>query len=342
MALLLALAVGCSSSSSGNRITFFPQRNALTETAKALRQTAAPLPLPRECDKKPLPLYVVEPGDGLLVLTPEPDQAEEARAADRTRPADGKAPPEHDTGLEVLQKPEQLPPPRDWTARATTTTVQVTVHIPADQPVLPDGTINLGPYGLVCVAGKTIDEIEVLVRATVAAHLHRDPGFITVRLVTRDSKVYYVLGEVNNPGAFQLKGRETALDAILAAGGLNDRASRENIILSRPTPPDSCRLVLPVCYNEIVQLGDTTTNYQIAPGDRIFVPSRDHKENSCFHKPGCPICQRPQVPCLIEPVPHDPHEPAPHEVPVPPGLPVPGPLPNGPPAQGASPPLPLR
>src|SRR4029453_9400152 len=60
----------------------------------------------------------------------------------------------------------------------------------------------------------------------------------TVRLGTRDSKVYYVLGEVNAPGAFPLRGRETVLDGIVAAGGLNSNASRNNIILSRPTHPD--------------------------------------------------------------------------------------------------------
>src|SRR5262249_46600399 len=69
-------------------------------------------------------------------------------------------------------------------------------------------------------------------------------------------------------------GRETVLDALLIAGGLNDRASRRHIILSRPSHPADCRTVLPVCYDQIVQLGDTTTNYQIMPGDRIFVPSR--------------------------------------------------------------------
>ena len=50
-------------------------------------------------------------------------------------------------------------------------------------------------------------------------------------------------------GSFALQGRETVLDGIIAAGGLNDKASRNNIILSRPTPPDGCRLVLPICYS---------------------------------------------------------------------------------------------
>jgi len=110
--------------------------------------------------------------------------------------------------------------------------------------------------------------------------------------------VYYVIGEVNAPGAYQLSGRETVLDAILAAGGLTERASRDNIILDRPSAPDSCRTVLPVCWSEIVQLGDTSTNYQMATGDRIYVPSRTFWEDLC-RKPQCPCGSRPQTACPI-------------------------------------------
>lgn len=152
------------------------------------------------------------------------------------------------------------------------------IRLPADQPVLPDGTINLGRYGCLQVAGRTVAEIEQLVQAAVAAQVAQ-PGYIMVRLITRQSKVFYVLGEVNAPGAYPLHGRETVLDGILMAGGLTDRASEENVILSRPTPPDNCRVVLPVCYTAIVQLADTTTNYQLAPGDRIFIPTKSCLEH---------------------------------------------------------------
>jgi hypothetical protein len=187
------------------------------------------------------------------------------------------------------------------------------VRLPGDQPVLPDGTINLGRYGRLGVAGKTVDEIEADVRALVQAQAQaqaqdkdkdkekdKEVGPITVRVVTRLSKVYYVLGEVNAPGAFPLNGRETVLDAILAAGGLTERASRQNIILSRPTHPNSCRVVLPVCYPQIVQLGDTTTNYQIAPGDRIFVASRTCWEEMFHSKKECGLCDGVHTACPIE------------------------------------------
>jgi protein involved in polysaccharide export with SLBB domain len=178
-------------------------------------------------------------------------------------------------------------------------TLDSPVRLPGDQPVLPDGTIQLGRYGRVQVAGKCVDAIQMEVNAFIHAQVP-ECGPIVVRLVTRDSKLFYVLGEVNAPGAFPLKGRETVLDAIVAAGGLNSNASRRGIILTRPTAPNSCRIVLPVRYNSIVQLGDTTTNYQIRCGDRVYVPSKSLWDDikACFekkkHEPECP----PPVPCF--------------------------------------------
>src|SRR5262245_13914042 len=110
-------------------------------------------------------------------------------------------------------------------------------RLPGDQPVLPDGTVHLGRYGRLVVAGKTVEQIEAEVRAVVEAQT-RDAGPIVVRIVSRNSKVFYVLGEVNAPGSYPLAGRETVLDAILAAGGVSPNASLKNIVLSRPTLPE--------------------------------------------------------------------------------------------------------
>ncbi len=179
--------------------------------------------------------------------------------------------------------------------------LESTIRLPGDQVIMPDGTITLGRYGRIQVAGKTVDEIETAARTYIEAQAkdakEKEVGPIVVRVVTRVSKVYYVLGEVNAPGAFTLNGRETVLDGILAAGGLTDRASRRNIILTRPTRPDGCRIVLPICYREIVQVGDTSTNYQLLPGDRIFVATRTFQEELFHNKPECPPCGAPQHAC---------------------------------------------
>ncbi|HQU41182.1 MAG: hypothetical protein B7Z73_05770 [Planctomycetia bacterium 21-64-5] len=197
--------------------------------------------------------------------------------------------------LEKTLLPDYLLQPGDVLV-VEPTALDSPVRFPADQTILADGTIDLGRFGRIIVAGKTIEQVEADVAAAVRGV---EPGAavgVNVRLVNPQSAVYYVLGEVNSPGSFPLIGRETVLDALLAAGGLSDKASPCNIILSRPTEPGGCRTVLPVCYRHIVQLGDTTTNYQIMPGDRVYVATRTFGE-ALFNKRSCPICQGVQCPC---------------------------------------------
>jgi protein involved in polysaccharide export with SLBB domain len=244
--LLLAISACGGCAGTGNSFGLFPERSEMIESAKQIRQTS-PAPLPRELSKVPLDSYIVEPGDGLLIL------------------------------------PSELDSP---------------VRLPSDQTILPDGTIDLGKYGRPMVAGKTVPEIEAVVNEMVARKT-KDAGSINVRLVNRVSKVYYVLGEVNSPGAFPLQGRETVLDGIIAAGNLNGGASKKNIILVRPSHPEGCRTVLAICYPEIVQLGDTSTNYQLRPGDRIYVPTAGFFESLSSHlkKAPCVTCAGPHHPC---------------------------------------------
>ena len=68
------------------------------------------------------------------------------------------------------------------------------------------------------------------------------------------SKTVYVFGEVVSPGSFTWEGRETVLDAIVAAGGLTRSADHAGIVLARPTAPCDPRFVVPICFDNIVQL----------------------------------------------------------------------------------------
>jgi polysaccharide export outer membrane protein len=148
------------------------------------------------------------------------------------------------------------------------------IRLPADQTILADGTIDLSKYGRLYVAGKSVAEVEKLVQDAVKkVEKDEDIGFIDVRLVNRTSKVYYVVGEVTTPGKFPLVGNETVLDGIMQAGGMTDRSSWRDVILVRPTG-DEPGCVLKVDIGAIIRLGTAATNYQLAPGDRIYVGSR--------------------------------------------------------------------
>ena len=74
------------------------------------------------------------------------------------------------------------------------------------------------------------------------------------------------------PGRLPITGNETVLDAINYAGGLIPSASKANIRLVRPAPPGATGdTTLSIDLDSIVSKGDTTTNYQIFPGDRVVV-----------------------------------------------------------------------
>lgn len=152
------------------------------------------------------------------------------------------------------------------------------IPVAADQTVMPDGTIHLGQYGPIVVAGMTVTEIEQAVSDRIHSETPSDPNEeipqAIVRLIDPQGQVYYVLGEVNAPGSFPVIGRETVLDAIVAAGGLSDNADRHRIIFARPSKDTEFPFVRLICYRQIVQLGDTSTNFQIEPGDRVFVASQ--------------------------------------------------------------------
>lgn len=167
------------------------------------------------------------------------------------------------------------------------------VQIPSDHTVQQDGTIDLGSYGMMQVAGLSVAQIRDRVQQVVfeteatkhqsriglASHSDAPPEpdpeslSVAVRLISKERGLVYVMGEVNAPGSYPLTGSETALDAIIAAGGLSAKANEHKIILTRPRTTDKPRIVLPVSYQRIVQVGDVATNYQLQPGDRIYVPS---------------------------------------------------------------------
>jgi protein involved in polysaccharide export with SLBB domain len=140
--------------------------------------------------------------------------------------------------------------------------------------VRPDGTIGLGTYGCVYVAGLTIGEV----KCKIEEHLRQwvqDPQ-VSVDIFAYNSKFYYVIFDGGGYGqqvlALPSTGNETVLDAIAKLGGLPPVASKHRIWVARPSPCHSqCDQILPVDWNALTQGGSTCTNYQLLPGDRVYV-----------------------------------------------------------------------
>lgn len=143
--------------------------------------------------------------------------------------------------------------------------------ISGEHLVAPDGTINLGIYGSVYVSGMTVDEA----RRTIESKLSEsfDEPSVSVEVFAYQSKVYYVITEGTSDAvaSVPITGNETVLDAIANVGGLG-QISQKRIWISRPAPHGTgCDQVLPVDWQAITRGANTDTNYQLMPGDRVFV-----------------------------------------------------------------------
>jgi polysaccharide export outer membrane protein len=142
--------------------------------------------------------------------------------------------------------------------------------------VQPDGVIDMGFQGDIYVAGLTLAEaeqkIENQLRPLAQKRQIREAIRVSVRLTNiGESKRYYVLGTVTNPNSYPITGSETVLDGILQAG-LRSNSLPEKAYLVRPHPAGGPDQVLRIDWCGIKERGDTLTNYQLMPGDRIIVP----------------------------------------------------------------------
>jgi protein involved in polysaccharide export with SLBB domain len=136
-----------------------------------------------------------------------------------------------------------------------------------------DGTVTLGIYGSIHVAGKTVPEA----RAAIEQHLSQflEAPKISVEVYTYASKTYYVIFDGAGQGVQMFSvpatGKETVLDAISVAGGLTPSSS-SRIWIARPAPHRSgCEQILPVDWDDVTKYGGTATNFQIFPNDRVYV-----------------------------------------------------------------------
>jgi polysaccharide export outer membrane protein len=145
--------------------------------------------------------------------------------------------------------------------------------------VRPDGTIGLGIYGSVFVGGMTLDAAREAVAAQIRKRIPKfDIADLNVDVLAFNSKFYYVITDGGGYGEqvypFPITGSETVLDAIGRINGLPAVADKKKVWLARRGPGGSGK-VLPVDWCGIAQRGGVDTNWQLMPGDRIYVKA-DH------------------------------------------------------------------
>jgi polysaccharide export outer membrane protein len=128
----------------------------------------------------------------------------------------------------------------------------------------------------------TLDQIAAVVAKAIESRLDPKavqdnpvkPEDVSVDVLAYNSKVYYVITDGGGYGEqvykFPVTGNDTVMDAIANIGGL-PAVSSKKMWVARRTPCGAAPIVLPIDWCGTAQRGESCTNYQLFPGDRVYV-----------------------------------------------------------------------
>lgn len=127
-----------------------------------------------------------------------------------------------------------------------------------DFKVQNNGHINMPLIGHIRAAGRTKNELEDSIRATLSSGYLVDPK-VSVQIAS--FRQFYIVGEVDTPGAYDYVPSLNVLKAVAIAGGFTRRAEKEEFIILRRVKGKERRLE-----------ADETS--EVLPGDTIRIDER--------------------------------------------------------------------
>lgn len=138
-------------------------------------------------------------------------------------------------------------------------------------PVRPDGRISTPLVTDVVASGRTSEELGHDLEARLKKFV-ADP-IVTVMItsfVGPYSQQVRIVGEASTPKSLNYSANMTALDAMIAVGGLTPYASGNRAKLVRKVNGKEVSTTLRL--SDLLKSGDLTANTELQPGDIIIIP----------------------------------------------------------------------
>lgn len=148
----------------------------------------------------------------------------------------------------------------------------VSNQIGQSQVIRPDGVVSFENIGEIKVAGKTPRQVAQIIAERLGS-LYRLQGDYPIDVrVNNQSKYYYIIGMVYNPGLKIFSGRESTLSAISRAVPTN-LAWEEKVQVIRPAQQQGeDPKVFQLNYKDMVEHGLAYDNVLLQEGDIVYVP----------------------------------------------------------------------
>jgi polysaccharide export outer membrane protein len=137
-----------------------------------------------------------------------------------------------------------------------------------DVAVRPDGKISLPLVNDVDAAGSTPDQLRARLEEAGSRFLEEPNVTVVVKQI--NSRKVFITGEVAKPGAYPLTGPTTVLQLISMAGGLQEYANRERIVILRTE--SGKQMSYRFNYKEVSKQKKLQQNIELHVGDTVVVP----------------------------------------------------------------------
>jgi len=143
-------------------------------------------------------------------------------------------------------------------------------------PVTREGFMLIPQVGQVFVSNLTLNQLRDLLYARlgrVYSGVRRGTNATTrfdISVANVRANQIYVVGEVTQPGAYQISSLGTALTALYAAGGVTERANMRRIEVQRLG-----KSVASLDLYDYLLRGNTHSDIRLETGDVVFVPVHD-------------------------------------------------------------------
>lgn len=187
------------------------------------------------------------------------------------QPAPGQTPGQIPAASALVGEPYRIGP-----ADVLFISVWQNAELTNSVPVRPDGRISLPLLKDVPAAGQTPLELAEDLQTRLKAYM--TTSLVSVIVTEVNSYRVSVLGKVMHPGLYNFKAPTTVLEALAAAGGLQEYEKGDDIVVLRPQPgaPGDTRqarryMRLEFNYRNSIDSA-SPTNFGLLPNDIVVVP----------------------------------------------------------------------
>lgn len=132
--------------------------------------------------------------------------------------------------------------------------------------VRPDGMISIPLVSEVAVSGLTPELAEAALTARLEKFVHKPRVTVVVQEI--HSRMVYITGEVQRPGAYPLIDTMNVVQLVSRSGGLTDFAKSKQVYVLRAGSGARIK----VDYRKLLKGQSPEMNLALVPGDTVVVP----------------------------------------------------------------------